>query len=170
MPSQGIQSTLGGIVAAVDLGDHRTHPRSSWSSRGELALGQHRGGQDHPVGRAPGPRENILLATEVSLQRHDDGFAQGIDGRIGDLGKLLPEIVVERAFLRDSTAIGVSSPMEPTASLPDSASGRSTWSRSSKLTWNIFMVGIELLRSIPGATSPPKVPSMYAGRSRSQRL
>ncbi|MNT06386.1 hypothetical protein D3C72_1410500 [compost metagenome] len=39
----------------------------------------------------------------------------------------------------DSTAIGVSSPIEPTASWPCSPSGRSTWSRSSKVTWNIFM-------------------------------
>ena len=66
--------------------------------------------------------------------------------------------------------MGVSSPIEPTASLPDSARGRSTWSRSSKVTWNIFWNGMIMSRSMPGACSPPKVPSIRLAFSFSQRL
>ena len=61
---------------------------------------------------------------------------------------------------RESTAMGVSSPMEPTASWPVSASGRSSWSRSSRLTWYIFMA---MASGSPSssrvARSWPRVPS-----------
>ena len=62
----------------------------------KLALGQHRGihGDLSRIFR-PGI-ENIALPANLGLQRHHDAFTQGIDGRIGYLGKLLPETVIKR--------------------------------------------------------------------------
>ena len=43
--------------------------------------------------------ENISLRTQVNLERHHNGLAQWIDRWVGDLRKLLSEIVVQRPFL-----------------------------------------------------------------------
>ena len=43
--------------------------------------------------------EDVQLATHAGFQRHDDAFAQTVDGRIGDLCKHLAEIVVQRSYL-----------------------------------------------------------------------
>ncbi len=43
--------------------------------------------------------EQILLRTDVALQRHDDFFANRIDRRIGDLRKQLLEVVVDHPRL-----------------------------------------------------------------------
>ena len=44
--------------------------------------------------------EHIALSAQIRLQGHDDRLAQRIDGRVGDLCKLLAEIVVQRALLQ----------------------------------------------------------------------
>ena len=41
----------------------------------------------------------ISLGAQIHLERHDDGFAQRVDRRVGDLREFLPEIIVKRAFL-----------------------------------------------------------------------
>ena len=43
--------------------------------------------------------KNIALGAKIDLKRHDDGLAQGIYGRIGNLRKLLAEIIIQRALL-----------------------------------------------------------------------
>ena len=67
----------------------------------QLALREH-GRVEHDLIRVLRRRhEDIALRSDLRLQRHDDAFAQTIDGRIGDLRELLTEIVVQRArFLR----------------------------------------------------------------------
>ena len=40
--------------------------------------------------------QEIALRTNVALQRHDNGFTDGIDGRIGDLSEQLAEIFVQQ--------------------------------------------------------------------------
>ncbi len=67
--------------------------------------------------------------------------------------------------------MGVSSPMEPTASWPLSASGRSTWSRSSKLTWNIFWATARASASMLWKlASSVSADSRYCASCFSQRL
>ena len=38
--------------------------------------------------------EDVALGTEADFQRHDDGFTQRVDRRVGDLRKLLAEVIV----------------------------------------------------------------------------
>src|ERR1700740_2898066 len=40
--------------------------------------------------------EDVALGADVADERHDEFFADGIDGRIGDLGEELLEVVEER--------------------------------------------------------------------------
>ncbi|KPB71128.1 Uncharacterized protein AC506_0766 [Pseudomonas syringae pv. maculicola str. M6] len=40
--------------------------------------------------------EDIALGTEADLQRHDDGFTQRVDRRVGNLRELLAEVIVRR--------------------------------------------------------------------------
>ena len=65
--------------------------------------------------------EQIPLASHEAHERHDEVFAVRIDGRIGDLGEELLEIVVEECGRSDSTASAASLPMESTGSWPFSA-------------------------------------------------
>ena len=44
-------------------------------------------------------REHVALGADLRLQRHHDRLAQRVDGRVGHLRELLPEIVVQRADL-----------------------------------------------------------------------
>ena len=59
----------------------------------ELGRGQHRRGQDDPVGVVRGFLEHVLFGTQTRLQRHHNGLAERVDGRVGYLGKLLPEVI-----------------------------------------------------------------------------
>ena len=68
-----------------------THQRS------ELAWRQHRRGQNQAMGVFRCGLEDIQLRATAGFQRHDDRFAQRVDGRVGDLSKLLPEVVGEQA-------------------------------------------------------------------------
>ena len=43
--------------------------------------------------------EQVALGANEGLQRHDDLFAQRVDGRVGDLGEELLEVVVEQSGL-----------------------------------------------------------------------
>ena len=62
--------------------------------------GQHRRGEDHPVRVLFGLGEDrLLLRADGGLQGHDHRLAQRVDGRVGHLGELLAEPVVERALL-----------------------------------------------------------------------
>ncbi len=62
----------------------------------ELGLGQHRGVGHQTVGVVRGLLEQVLLAAEAGLQRHHDALAERVDRRVGDLGKLLAEVVEQR--------------------------------------------------------------------------
>ncbi len=74
-------------VAAVGVGQQRP----------VATLGQHRrvGGQPRRVGRAF--LEQVALGAQTGFQRHHHRLAQRVDRRVGDLGELLAEVVVQRA-------------------------------------------------------------------------
>ena len=40
--------------------------------------------------------QQVRLGADERHQRHDDGFADRVDGRVGDLGEQLLEVVVQR--------------------------------------------------------------------------
>ena len=65
----------------------------------QLALRQNGRTQDDLFGMLLRGHEDIRLGADLRLQRHHDAFAQAVDGRIGDLGELLAEVVVQRAHL-----------------------------------------------------------------------
>ena len=63
--------------------------------------------------------EQVRPRADHRDQRHHQLLADRIDRRVGDLGEVLLEIVVEQlAACCESTAIGVSVPIEPTGSSP----------------------------------------------------
>ena len=64
----------------------------------QVAVDEHRRLEDDPVGVALGLVEDVLLAADAGGQRHDVALAQGVDGRVGDLGEHLAEVVVESAY------------------------------------------------------------------------
>ena len=43
--------------------------------------------------------KQIFLTPQAGLKRHDDGFAQGVDRWVGDLCKLLTEVVIQWAHV-----------------------------------------------------------------------
>ena len=51
------------------------------------------------MGMRGGFQKYVVLTSEQGLQRHGGLFTQRVDGRIGDLRELLPEIIVERPRL-----------------------------------------------------------------------
>ena len=60
------------------------------------------------------PRQDVAEIAEARLQPHHAPFAQAVDRRVGDLAEILAEEVDERRGTgRESTASGVSSPIEP---------------------------------------------------------
>ncbi len=59
---------------------------------------QHRRGQNRPVGVVGGFLEHVPFGTDAGFQAHHDRFAERVDGRVGDLRELLPEIIVERTL------------------------------------------------------------------------
>ena len=65
----------------------------------ELAGGQHRRVDQQAIGMFGGFLEHITLTTEAGFQRHHHLLTDGIDGRVGDLSKLLAEIIIRRAQL-----------------------------------------------------------------------
>ena len=44
--------------------------------------------------------EEVALWPDIALERHDDALADGIDRRVGDLGKQLAEVVIDDTRLR----------------------------------------------------------------------
>ena len=64
--------------------------------RPPLGRGDHRVAEDRAVGVFGGFLEDVALGTQAGFQRHDDGFAQRVDRRVGDLRKLLTEVVIRR--------------------------------------------------------------------------
>ncbi len=79
-------------VAEIDPGDLETGPVVVRDFQ-EFAGRQDRSRENDAVGVARVFFENIPLSTQTGLQRHDHGFTQRIDGGIGYLRKLLPEVV-----------------------------------------------------------------------------
>ena len=65
---------------------------------GKFRVRQDRRRQDRAIRVISRFLEHIALGTDAGFQRHDDRFTQRIDRRVGDLGKLLAEIVVQRAL------------------------------------------------------------------------
>ncbi len=63
----------------------------------ELAVRQHRARQDGAVGVFGSLLEHIHFRAQAGFQRHHDAFAQGVDGRVGDLRELLAEKVGDMA-------------------------------------------------------------------------
>ena len=66
---------------------------------GELFVGQDRLGEEEAVALLFGGFEKVAFGADVALQGHDDFFADGVDGRVGDLREGLFEVVVEHARL-----------------------------------------------------------------------
>ena len=91
------QAFFRGVIGALELLHHEPWPVELHQG-GIFAVGQYRRGQHDPIGVVGAFLEHVLLAAQVRHQRHDDGLAQGIYGRIGNLGKLLAEVVVQRAL------------------------------------------------------------------------
>ena len=65
----------------------------------QLALREDRRAEHHLRGVLGRGREDVAFRPDLRLQRHHDRLAQRIDRRVGDLGELLAEVVVERAHL-----------------------------------------------------------------------
>ncbi len=88
--------TLGGLVLQID---ELVRDFLESEDLTQLALRKDRRAQ-HDLPRMLRRRhEDVALRSDLGLQRHHDRLAQRIDGRVRDLGKLLPEIVVQRADL-----------------------------------------------------------------------
>ena len=64
---------------------------------GESTRREHRRGQNQAMGVFRCGLEDVQLRATAGFQRHHDRFAQRVDRRVGDLGKLLPEVVGEQA-------------------------------------------------------------------------
>ena len=64
---------------------------------GEFTRREHRRGQNQAMGVFRCGLEDVQLRATAGFQRHHDRFAQRVDRRVGDLGKLLPEVVGEQA-------------------------------------------------------------------------
>ena len=65
--------------------------------RAPLRRRNHRRAQDRTVSVISSLFKDITLSAKTGLKGHDNGFAQRIDRRIGHLGKLLTEVVIDRA-------------------------------------------------------------------------
>ena len=65
----------------------------------QLALRQHRRGQQHLLGILRRRIEDVALEADLRRQRHHEALAQRIDRRIRDLGEGLAEIFVQRPRL-----------------------------------------------------------------------
>ncbi len=66
---------------------------------GKFLVGQDGMRHPQPMGVLLGGFQQIALGADVALQRHDHFLADGVDGRVGYLGKTLFEIVVDHARL-----------------------------------------------------------------------
>ena len=72
-----------------------------------------------PLVRAGMVAEQVRARADHRHQRHHQLLADRVDRRVGDLREVLLEVVVEQlAACCESTAIGVSVPIEPTGSSP----------------------------------------------------
>ena len=89
----------------------------------QVGIGQDRLRDFQPLVRAGLAAEQVRPRPDHRDQRHHQFLADRIDRRVGDLGEVLLEIVVEQLGLLESTAIGVSVPIEPTGSSPSRAIG-----------------------------------------------
>ena len=65
----------------------------------QIRVHQDRRFERHPVGVTGSFVKHIVLTTDDGRQRHHVTFSNGIDGRVGHLGKLLTEKVVQQPWL-----------------------------------------------------------------------
>ena len=65
--------------------------------RAPLGRRNHRRGEDHTTSVGRRLFEDVAFGTQADFQRHHDRFTQRVDRRVGDLGKLLAEVVEGRA-------------------------------------------------------------------------
>ncbi|GJD02058.1 hypothetical protein ColKHC_10883 [Colletotrichum higginsianum] len=63
----------------------------------ELGDREDRTGQQETAALGAVHLEQVALRTDVTLERHDDRLADGVDGRVGDLGEELAEVLVQKA-------------------------------------------------------------------------
>ena len=66
---------------------------------GHFLVGKNGMRDAQPVGVLFGGLQQVPFRAAVAVQRHDDLFPDGVDGRVGDLGEALLEVVVEHARL-----------------------------------------------------------------------
>ncbi len=64
--------------------------------RPPLGRGDHRAAENGPIGMIRRFLEDIALGTQTGFQGHHHRLAQRVDGRVGHLGKLLAEVVIDR--------------------------------------------------------------------------
>ena len=90
----------------------------------QLDVGEHRAPQLELAAMRRRFLEQVLLGSDRGDRGRHHLFANRIDRRIGDLGEKLLEVVEQQLRdLSDSTASGVSVPIEPTGSCPLTAIG-----------------------------------------------
>ena len=70
-----------------------------------------------------GRLEEVLLRPDRRVHRHDDRLAVRVHRRVRDLGEELLEVVVEGWGRSESTASGMSVPIDPIGSVPCVAIG-----------------------------------------------
>ena len=92
------RSARTGLVGDID-GRRAPAPVIQVLDGGQFLVGQDRMRNAKPAGVLLGGLQQVPLRAAVAIQRHDDLFADRIDGRIGDLGETLLEVVVEHARL-----------------------------------------------------------------------
>ncbi len=61
-----------------------------------LGRRDHRRAENRAIGVIGSLFKDVALGTQAGFQRHDDGFTQRVDRRIGHLGELLTEVVIDR--------------------------------------------------------------------------
>jgi hypothetical protein len=116
---------VAGIPGDVDRGaaERAVQRRFDRADLGQILVGQDRLVDLEPLVRARIAAEQVGARADHADQAHHQFLADRVDRRVGDLGEVLLEIIVEQSRLVDSTAIGVSVPIEPIGSSPSTAIG-----------------------------------------------
>ena len=86
----------GGGEAGMERGELQG-VHTEFSESGQLLIQEEGAGQVDQARRLRTLFQERVLPAQVRVQRHNDLLAQRVDGRVGDLGELLPEVRVEQA-------------------------------------------------------------------------
>ena len=105
---EGIGEAGGALIARERHVDGAGGPSASVDmfERGELLVGEDGVRDAEAMGVVFGGVEEVGLGADVALEGHDDFFADGIDGGVGDLGEELLEVIVDHARLIGETGEG----------------------------------------------------------------